>query len=68
MLDELPRPTPPPSPVVRLPNIPEEEPEVIRRIARKASFSRYQWSVLALLFFLNLLVLIAALIIVLIIT
>jgi hypothetical protein len=68
LLDEAPKAAPSAAPSVRLPTIPENEPELIRRISRKASFSRYQWSVLALLFFLNLLVLIAALIIVLIIT
>jgi len=51
-----------------MPNIPENEPELISRISRKAAFSRYQWTVLALLLILNFLVLIAAIIVVLIIT
>lgn len=67
LLPEEPKPADP-AQAARLPSIPEEEPEVIKRIARKASFNRYQWSVLALLLFLNLLVLIVAIVIILIIT
>lgn len=56
------------SPISRLPNIPEKEPEIVRRVSRFASFTRFQWLVLGLLVLLVIGVFIAGILVMILLT
>jgi hypothetical protein len=68
LLPEAENPRPKPAQPIKIPEIPEEETGLVKRASRYTGFSRFQWTVLGLMFALVILLLMAVILIFLVIT